>query len=266
MNRKASFTSIALALFMTLPLAAFAAQPQSPRVLTARGTVMYVGPLSFAIDTGTRIETFKIPPSAQWTYLLRPTERVKVSYEGRTEGPRSVVAVESTARSSSAIPASQRDLEMKGDVVYVTPRVLAVETSHGREYFEFAKGSHVKVEPGESVDVFYRAEPQRGHHVIARVTVVRRPMAATGSPQAQPAGMMRAANYPTATGSIALVTRHRLYLDTTQGLREFRIGSPAELAQLTPGAQIRVWFRSQKRPAVPLIIKHEREADQPALY
>jgi hypothetical protein len=271
MNRKFSLTAIGLGLLLALPLTALAGQGQARPSVT--GTVVYVGPMAFGIDTGTKIETFRIPPGAEWTSLLVPTEHVKVSWEKRPGvSGRTVVSVESMPTKTPPARSATPEREVRGQVAYLTPTTLALETDRGIEFFEFAKNSpRPDVDPGDDVNVFYRVEPMRGHHVVSRAEVVRRRTAAGASANApsamaRHAAMSQPAKLRTITGSVVLLSPDTVYLDTTGGVREFAIGSPSQLQDVAPGDTIQVWYEIENGSAVPHIVKHQRITRRPSAH
>jgi hypothetical protein len=186
MKRTLLPASFGIALLLALPLTALAAPPEGPAPRTVIGTVIYVGPSAFAINTGTAVETFAIPAGARWADTLTPTQRVAVTWQPAVrKASRAVVSVEPTPTGTRHAASRLPELESHGEVAYIGPMTMAVETNDGVELFEFANGStRPRVGPGDDVTVWFRVEPRNGRHVVSRVEVEHRHPSAGSRPVA----------------------------------------------------------------------------------
>ncbi len=261
MRRLLAAASVMFAMLLVLPAVALAGQAPRDTVRSVTGDIVYVSPAAFAVDTGSKIETFRIAPGSDLASHLVPTERVEVAWTMVPEtGERAVVHIaEKPAR--WATMSTEPEGTVTGHVAFLSPMSLGVESANGVDVFLFDKASvrPSDVGPGDDVQVKYRIEPETGRRVVAEVRATSprgddHAMKDMGT-VAHHRGMVKAkadlASCNTVEGRIALVTPDRLYLEANGRLDEFMLNDPSRLADVAPGDAVRVWVEPAADASAP---------------
>lgn len=250
MRRASVVSPIVVAFLLALPLPALAGQPQSQAEHSVTGTVVYVGPVAFALDTGTKVETFRIPPGAAWGEQLVPNAEVTLTWKAVPvrEG-RAVVRLEPAATRSAN---SRVTGTVEGRIDFIDPAEMAVETERGVETFALQPGSSIPagLVAGDDVRVTYTTAPATVvgaaraaalDSVHARQTMT---CAGCGASHARASMAMRHQSLKSVTGEVAFATPDLIVLQTDRGLEDFAVGRGSRLHGVFPGDDVRVRYRT----------------------